>query len=132
MLTKVIEFEDYNGEKRSETHYFNLSKSEIGEMQFTTPGGLEAHIKRIIECQDTVQIYSLFKEIIAKSYGEKSSDGKYFRKKAPDGHLLFDDFEATAAYDTLFMDLITNEDTMSAFINGLVPSDLAPTVEDQI
>lgn len=130
MLKKTITFVDYNDETRTETYYFNLSKTECSDFEFSTAGGLSAHLKKIVACRDEVQIYSMFKEIVAKAYGEKSADGKYFRKKAPDGHRLFDDFEATPAFDVLFIELITNEDTMSSFVNAVIPKDLVPSESD--
>lgn len=124
MLKKQLTFTDYNDEVHTEAAYFNLSKSEIGDLQFSTPGGLTAHLQHMLEVKDVPQIHSMFVEIIAKAYGEKSADGRYFRKFDADGHPLFNDFKATPAYDVLYMELITDEDSMSAFINAILPQDL--------
>lgn len=125
MLVKKISYTDFNGVKREEDHYFNLSKTELAEMELTTSGGLENMVKKIVDAEDMPSIIALFKQIILKAYGFKSDDGKRFIKTAVDGHAFADDFKESAAYDALFMELATNADSAAAFINGIVPSELA-------
>lgn len=132
MLTKNIEYVDYDGNVRKEPFYFNLNKAELMEMQFTGPGGLEKKLKTIINSLDGEEMMKTFKEIILKSYGEKSLDGKRFIKKAPDGHLLADDFEQTEAYSQLFMELVIDADKMAEFINGIIPASLAAEIDKEI
>lgn len=121
MLKKTIEYVDYNGETRKEEFYFNFSKAEVGDLQFSTPGGLQAHIERIMNTADVVEIHKLFKEIVLKSYGEKSPDGKYFLKYDDNGNSLGLKFSQSEAYSQLYMELIMDQDTISAFINAVVP-----------
>lgn len=132
MFTKTIEYEDYDGNVRKEPFYFNLNKAELMEMQFTGPGGLEKKLKTIINSLDGEEMMKTFKEIILKSYGEKSLDGKRFIKKAPDGHLLANDFEQTEAYSQLFMELVIDADKMAEFINGIIPASLAAEIDKEI
>ena len=121
MFAKKIAYTDYDGNERNETFYFNLSKAELTEMELSSEGGLSKMIQKIVDEQDTTRIVTIFKEIILKSYGEKSADGKRFIKKAPDGHMLADDFAQTEAYSELFMELATNADAASEFVNNIVP-----------
>lgn len=131
MLKKTIKYTDYNGVEREEDFYFNISKAEIGDMEFSTPGGLSEHIKRIIQTQDTKQVYKMFKEIVLNSYGEKSADGRRFIKRDADGNRLAIAFSETDAYSELFMELISDEENMANFINGVVPKDLRETAEQK-
>lgn len=117
MLKKSISYFDYNGNKRTEDFYFNLTKAECMEMELGTAGGMQGMIEKIINEQDTKKIVEIFKEIILKSYGEKSPDGKYFYK-SPE---ISAGFASTEAYSELFMELASNADAASAFINGVVP-----------
>lgn len=119
MLKKTIEFEDYNGLKRKEDHYFNLSKAEIMEMELSTTGGFAEMIQKIVDAQDTPAIVKVFKDLILKAYGEKSPDGRQFIK-SPE---LSQAFAQTEAYSELFMELATDADAAAAFINGIVPVD---------
>lgn len=117
MLKKTIKYTDYDGVERSEDFYFNLTKAELTEMNLSVKGGLENLIKQIVAAQDTPEIIKIFKEIILKSYGQKSLDGKRFIK-SPE---LTEEFTQTEAYSELFMELATNADAATAFINGIVP-----------
>ena len=118
MLKKVITYTDYDGETRTETHWFNLTKAEILEMELLTKGGMEKMIQNIVETQDVPSLVKLFKTLIDKSYGVKSPDGKRFIKNPED----LKEFKETEAYSELFMELATDSDAASKFIEGIVPS----------
>ena len=124
MRKETITYIDYDGNERTEDFYFNLSKPELMEMDFSASGGLEKKIKKIVDTQDTKQIIDLFKDIVLRSYGEKSDDGKRFIKFR-DGHRLADDFAQTEAYNELFMRLATDEKAATDFINGIIPASIA-------
>ena len=118
MLKKTIAYVDYNGVKREEDFWFNLTKAEITEMELSTSGGLAETIQRIIQTQDQPAIIAIFKDLILKAYGEKSPDGKYFRKSEE----IRTNFAQTEAYSELFMMLATDADEAAAFINGIDPN----------
>ena len=124
MFTKTIKYTDYNGVEREEKFLFNLSKAELTEMELGTTGGLSETIKKIIETQDTPSIIKIFKDLILKSYGEKSSDGKRFIKVDDNGKPLSIGFSQTEAYSQLFMELATDDEKAAEFVNGLIPADL--------
>lgn len=122
MLAKKIKYTNFNGETREETFYFNLTEAEIAEMELSINGGLKGIIERIVETQDQPELIKLFKTVILKSYGEKSNDGKFFRKSDSTRGNYADDFAATEAYSVLFMELATNDKAASEFINGVIPA----------
>ena len=117
MLKKTITYTDFNGMERSEDFYFNLTKAEVMEMEMSTVGGLSEMIQRIIAAQDTPSIIKVFKDLVLKSYGEKSADGKRFIK-TPE---IAEAFSQTEAYSGLFMELATDADAAAAFVNGIIP-----------
>lgn len=121
MFKKTIEYVDYNGTERKEDFYFNLTNAEVTEMQLSTNGGLDKYIENIVAAQDSKQIIELFKDLICKSYGEKSLDGKFFLKEDEDGHKLVNKFKATEAFSILYMELATNTEAATAFVNGITP-----------
>ena len=121
MLKKTIEYTDYNGTKRSEDFYFNLSKAEVMEMELSTTGGLAETIQRIVNAQDHPAIIKIFKDLVLKAYGEKSADGKRFIKSEE----ISTAFSQTEAYSILFMELATDADAASKFVNGIVPADMS-------
>ena len=118
MLKKTITYTDYNGAERKEDFYFNLTKAEIMEMEMSTSGGLTEMINRIVAAQDAPAIIKIFKELVLKAYGVKSPDGKRFIKSDE----LATEFAQTEAYSQLFMELATDADAASAFVNGIVPN----------
>jgi hypothetical protein len=117
MLKKTITYTDFNGVERTEDFYFNLTKAEIAEMELEIPGGMTAMIDRITKSQDTPSLIKLFKDLILRSYGKKSDDGRRFIKNRD----VVDEFKDSEAYSELFMELATNADAASAFVNGIVP-----------
>lgn len=132
MITKTIKYTDYNGVEREEKFLFNLSKAELMEMQLGTSGGLSETIQQIIDTKDTPAIIKIFKDLLLKSYGEKSADGKRFMKVDEKGNPLSIGFSQTEAYSQLFMELATDDQKAIEFINGIIPSDLEVSKEDAI
>lgn len=119
MIKKTMTFTDYNGNERTEDFYFNLTKAELAEMELSTTGGLGQMIQDIINAQDTPRIISIFKDLVLKSYGVKSADGRRFIKSKE----LSMEFAQTEAYSDLFMTLATDEAAATEFVNGIVPQE---------
>lgn len=125
MIKKTITYTDYNDIERTEDFYFNLTEAELTEMELETAGGLAAKVRRIAETKDVPEIIKVFKQIIHAAYGVKTPDGRGFKKSEE----IFDDFAATPAYSILFMELATDSDAASAFINGVVPPKMRETAK---
>lgn len=120
MYKKVIKYTDYNGIEREEPFYFNLNKAELVKWEGSTVGGMRAMYDKIIAAQDREALISLFETIIQRAYGEKSADGKRFMK-SPE---ILANFTSTEAYSNLFMELASNDESATAFMEGIMPSDL--------
>lgn len=120
MLKRSITYEDFNDDTLTETFYFNLTKSELVEIEFGYQKGMEETIKDIVKAENRGQLIAEFKRLILMSYGQKTPDGKRFIKS----EALREEFSQTAAYNALFMELATNDKAASDFINGIAPKDL--------
>lgn len=117
MFKYNIEYTDYNGTKRNELYYFNFSKAELMEMELSTQAGVQEMIRMMIATHDNAKIVQLFKDLILKSYGIKSEDGKRFIKTKE----LRDQFEQSEAYSEFFMAMIEDRDNLQQrFVNGVV------------
>lgn len=125
MLTKKITYTDYNGEERTETFYFNISKAELTKLQFMHPGGYSEYLERIIESKDIAQLMQAFDDLVDLSYGEKSEDGKRFIKSKE----LTKAFKETEAYSEMFTELLTNDEAAQAFASGILPRIEVPEEE---
>ena len=117
MLKKTIKYVDYNGVERTEDFYFNLSKAELAEMELSVDGGMSKMIENISKTNDIPSVVKFFKEIILKSYGEKSEDGKRFKKSEE----LSESFSQTEAYSEMFMEFFTDTESAISFINNIIP-----------
>ena len=123
MFKHNITYTDFDGNERTETLYFNLTKAELLNMELGTAGGMENLINRIVEEEDIPRIVELFSQIIDKAYGKKSDDGKRFIKNAE----ILQEFKESQAYSDFYFNLATDTNFAVDFINGIVPSDLAPS-----
>lgn len=124
MLKKTISYEDYNGVERKEDFYFNLSKAEVLEMEASYVGGFAGMVEKIIAAEDNETIFKVFKDMVLKAYGERTLDGKRFRKVDDNGRPLWIAFSETEAYSNLIMELATNTASAVEFVNGILPGDM--------
>ena len=127
MLKKIITYTDYNGVERTEPFYFNLSKAELMEMELGVTGGMTEMLDKIIAAKDAPSLMKTFKEMIMKSYGIKSDDGKRLIKSEE----LSIAFTQTEAYSVLFMELITDDKAAADFVNGIIPNEIQAEVATQ-
>jgi hypothetical protein len=116
MITKRITYTDYNGNVRTEDFSFNLNQAEVVNLEVEVEGGLSETLKQIIKTNNKAEILKLFQKIILLSYGEKSPDGKFFRKSKE----ILDSFTQTEAYPVLFTELTGDAKAASEFVNGIL------------
>lgn len=131
MIAKTVKYKDYNGVEREEKFFFNLTQAEVTEMELSMNGGLGEHIKQIVAASNTAEVIKVFKELLLKSYGEKTLDGKRFRKVDDKGTPLSIAFSETEAYSILFMELATDDVKAAEFVNGIMPSDVVEKVKNE-
>lgn len=99
-------------------YYFNLTESELYEMELGTKGGLEYLLNDIVVERDTPRMVKFFKDLILKSYGKRSADGISFQK-SPE---ISKEFTQTDAYNVLFTELLTGDSSVALeFIQGILP-----------
>lgn len=120
MLKRDITFEDFDGEERTETFYFNITKTELMELEVSRREGMKVFLENIVKAENNKELLAQFKNIVLMSYGEKSEDGKRFIKSEE----LSIGFTQMPAFDALFMELTTDEDAAATFISGILPKGL--------
>lgn len=129
MIKKTITYTDFDGNERTEDKYFHMTKRELIKWETESgSGGMEKLIEKIIAEEDRHKIVEMFDDLILRSYGEKSMDGRTFIKNDE----LRDAFMNSAAYDQLFYDLLSNTEAATEFVNGLVPKDIDKPAPPQI
>lgn len=125
MLKKTITYTDYDGMERTEDFWFNLSKTELTKLDAELPGGVLGVLRKIIDKKDRKALVDFIETLILRSYGEKTLDGKRF-VKTPD---MAEEFMQTPAYDELFMSILSDTDSQTNFINGVIPQSMAKEIE---
>lgn len=110
MVKKTITYTDYDGTERTEDFYFNLSEAEITEMQLSVEGGMRGYIEKIVAAKSQLELVKLFKDILLRSYGKKSLDGRLFVKNEANTA----EFVASPAYSIIYMELVI--DTAAATV----------------
>ena len=125
MLKKTITYTDYDGMERTEDFWFNLSKTELTKLDAELPGGVLGVLRKIIDKKDRKALVDFIETLILRSYGEKTLDGKRF-VKTPE---MAEEFMQTPAYDELFMSILSDTDSQTSFINGVIPQSMAKEIE---
>jgi len=133
MIKQTISFEDFNGNPVVETLYFNLSKTELTD-------DLEEMIARFESLRDMMtqehelsqaevkQVLQLIKDLIKRSFGIKSLDGRRFIKTDE----IWTEFSQSAAYDAFLFSLFEDPEKAVNFMTSVFPSDLINAASKQL
>lgn len=124
MLKHECTYKDFNGNEVTDVLYFHLSMPEIIEMEVEKPGGLKAIVEQMIDTKNYRDLVQLFKDLLLRSYGRKSEDGKRFIKTEEDRL----NFSQSAAYNKMYLDLATDAAFGAKFITGLMPAEMSEEV----
>lgn len=128
MIQKTITYTDFDGNERTEDFYFHLTEQELTEWELSVDGGLSGVLTRIMKSKDDRKTMELFKEILMKSYGVKTPDGRGFIKNQE----VLDNFKYTQAFSDLYMELATDDKAAAEFVNGILPKNLVRNVENEM
>jgi len=129
MLKRTITYKDLDGNDVTEDFYFNLTVAELTEMELSAgEQGLKPLLEKIVADKDGKQIIATFKDIVSKSYGRRSEDGKAFIKSSD----ISTHFLGTDAYSQIFMELVTDAEKAVDFIKGIVPANLGEKLDSQL
>lgn len=120
MIKKDITYKDFNGNTVTDPFAFHLSPADLLEMEAETPGGVEAQLQRIRETQDGAEVWSFFKNLVTRSIGKVSPNGKQFIHNQE----IQNEFLQSNAFSVLLLELVRNEETAAQFFNALMPEGL--------
>lgn len=134
MIKKTVSYENFNGDKVTKDLYFNLTKFEATEFALDLPDEITSEVSKeganaanmdsvskIVQKLGGKGIIDFIRKLVLKAYGIKSEDGERFEKSEK----ISTEFSQTMAFDTLMMELLTNDEEASRFINGVIPAELA-------
>lgn len=135
MITKTINYTDFNCEKQTETACFHMSKRELMKLAFEMPDmgvdeddlkgknpddlDVEAVGAKMLETVGPAGLIDFIEKLVLRSYGVKSEDGRRFIKSDE----LTAEFAQTPAYDEFIMELLNNEQAQAEFISKVIPAE---------
>lgn len=119
MFTIKVKYTDFNDTEREETLYFNLSKTELLDLEVAYPGGLEAYGSHMSDNLDRKEFVDFVHDLLKRTYGVKDPSGKRFIK-SPE---VFDEFKQSSAYDEIFFKLLTDDKFAYDFLTAAIPRD---------
>lgn len=125
MYKTTVEYEDFNGEQKKRTLYFNLSQSELTELKYESNGALEDKIVEIVATKNRSEMMLLFTKLLKMAYGEKSEDGEYFIKNEE----VYNRFKYSNAYDAFLEKLVESDSELENFIKYVMPKKLSAKVD---
>ena len=116
MIQKIIKGTDFDGNEYEESCWFHLTKGDLIDWA-AEDGGLVDRLINITNETDPLKIVPIMKQIILRSYGIKTPDGKGFIKDQE----AVKNFQYTDAFSELYVELSTNADAAAEFANGILP-----------
>lgn len=121
MYKETVVYTDFNDLERTEDCYFHMNEAELTKLEMGITGGFVEMVDKAIKAQDGKTIMDTFDDIMHKSYGVKSPDGRRLIKNEE----VWSNFKETEAYSIIFMKLVTDADYAAKFIKGIIPKNLA-------
>lgn len=121
MFTETVTYTDFNDNQQSETLYFNLSKKEMMDLQYSVEGGFDKKLETIVTGGNEAEIMKTFINFIELSYGIKSEDGRRFIKSKE----ATEEFMNSLAFEAFLNKLTDGDDAyVNSFVSGIMPRDL--------
>ena len=123
-------YEDFDGHERTEELYFNFTEPQLRDFLEKEPAFNEKNLANLIATKDAKQMVEAMQALIIAAYGEKSSDGKVFKKNKE----ITENFACSAAFAQLMDDIMysTDADMIQRFMINIFPSKFASTIKEEM
>lgn len=130
MIKKTIKYKDFDGTEGSVDAFFNLSKTECVDLnlQYEDHGGLIGYLKELLanrteqgEIRQKPAV-DFVRKIVEMAYGVRPKDEPtLFLKEDDNGRKYVQRFKQSAAYDAFVFSLLSGDESLDAFIEGVMP-----------
>lgn len=117
MITKIVKYNNVDGEACEEKLYFNLTLSEAMDMEFADGKRLSERLMNVENADEGEQV-NLVQNLILSAYGEKSEDGKRLIKNDE----IRENFKQSLVYDAFLRELLANPNEAQKFMETLIPN----------
>lgn len=123
-------YEDFDGHEREEELYFNFTEPQLRNFLDNNPSFSEKSLANLIATKDQLQMLEAMQALIIAAYGEKSEDGKVFKKNKE----ITENFACSAAFAQLMDDIMYKGDvnTVKDFMINIFPAKFASTIAGEL
>lgn len=127
MHAYTVSYTDFNGNPRTETLYFHMANSELIAMEadYDKYGGIAGRLRQVVLDREGSVIVDFVRDLVSKSYGRKSDDGRRFIKTEEERI----EFLQGNAYEQIFLELAFNATKAAEFVNKVLPVNLSKDVD---
>ena len=141
MIKETTTYIDYDGTSTTEEMYFNLTQFELTEIAMELPDELTDHIntndspasivEKIVTVLGKKGLLEFVKRMVIKAYGVKKQglDGKV---KFVKSEAITEEFANSMACHNFIMELVTDNVKSNKFFNEIIPTEMAPQVQNMI
>ena len=133
MISRTVTYNNQlDGKEVKEELWFHLRKDEVVRIIGRAKKDWDEYIKEMMAREDVDEIFDFLESILKLAYGERSEDGRTFRKDKK----AQEDFVNSEAYSELFVemvaDVIEDGDNTKKFFNALVGDPNQGSVPDKV
>ena len=127
MISYKVTYDDFDGNSRTEKHYFNLNKTELTMLNARYGGSLKNAIARLSMTENAKELMDILMDVFKTSYGRMDDDHVHFRKSDQ----IWEDFASTPAFDKLFMEVMGSDEESAKFMRGVLPSNADDSADSE-
>lgn len=138
MYKKTVTYTDFDGNERIEDLYFNLTKTELIDFALSLPDNVsdsmtensdnmdtDKAVTKVLSAFRTKSIFKFLQDLILKSYGVRTDEGRRFAKTDSNGMPLANQFKETMAFEAIMDEFTTNDNAAAEFVNRVIPKKIA-------
>lgn len=138
MYKKTVTYTDFDGNERIEDLYFNLTKTELIDFALSLPDNVsdsmtensdnmdtDKAVTKVLSAFRTKSIFKFLQDLILKSYGVRTDEGRRFAKTDSNGMPLANQFKETMAFEAIMDEFTTDDNAAAEFVNRVIPKKIA-------
>lgn len=138
MYKKTVTYTDFDGNERIEDLYFNLTKTELIDFALSLPDNVsnsmtensdnmdtDKAVTKVLSAFRTKSIFKFLQDLIIKSYGVRTDEGRRFAKTDSNGMPLANQFKETMAFEAIMDEFTTDDNAAAEFVNRVIPKKIA-------
>ena len=131
MITKTINYTDYDGTQVTDTLHFNLTEFECNELALLLPEKMmnamlnigdspsQTELIAAVQQMGTKEVMEFIKQLVIKSYGVRKGKALVKNKE------VVEEFEYSAAFSAIMMEFMQDNNMAAEFISKVFPASLA-------